>query len=218
MLNYLKQSKLKFDALQPRERILAVLAVAVLMYFFVNMVLLTPERAKQKTLEQQIVVQQKELAALNSVIGEIAARIPQDASSSERTKRDSLKKMVAEADAQLGLSNGESHQVGALLKTLLAANPRLKLVTPVVSGSALSDAKPAVSTNSSRPPITLYKHGIEVSIKGDYFALLSCLESLQKYPRRLFWSDIRLDVVTYPESVLKMTIYTLSEQSSSPLG
>ena len=56
-----------------------------------------------------------------------------------------------------------------------------------------------------------------VSVKGKYMALLSYMENMQNYPKRLFWSEAKLDVSAYPEAVLTLVIYSLSDQSSSPL-
>ncbi len=64
---------------------------------------------------------------------------------------------------------------------------------------------------------TVQRHGVELSVKGNYLALLPYLEKVQAYPKTLFWYDARLDVAKYPDAVLRLTIYTLSEQPATPL-
>lgn len=231
-MNKLKQLGTKFDELQLRERILVGLMVAGLIYFMVNLLLLIPEQKKQKTLLLQVASHQVELAALNTSISQISSQMTQDPLKQARTTRDSLKKAVAEA-ALLSKADATTPQVGALIKAMLDADRGLTLVslkTLPVSTLYLAKAasvKPSPAVKGALPesqasipltPLTIYKHGVEVSIKGNYLAILPYLENLQRYPKRIFWYDAKLDVTTYPESVLKITIYTMSEQSSSLLG
>lgn len=220
MMNYLKQSKTRFDALQQRERILTVLAAAALVYFLVNVLLLAPEQKKQKALQQQITAQQMELVTLDAATSQML-RGDHPPLAQEQASRDSLKKAIAEADALLGQTDVTSPQVGALLKAMLKTSPGLTLVslkTLPVTTFFVANAAPDAQAGAPNPSLSIYRHGVEVSIKGNYLALLPYLENLQKYPKRLFWYDAKLDVTIYPEAVLTMTIYTLSEQSSSPLG
>jgi MSHA biogenesis protein MshJ len=70
-----------------------------------------------------------------------------------------------------------------------------------------------------RPPRSIYRHAIQISIKGNYFALLAYLEKLQKYPGRLYWTDdFSLQVSNYPLAVVTLTVYTLSGQANPRLG
>ncbi len=216
MMNYLQQLKTWFDALRQRERIFVVLLAVALIYFSVDFLLLTPEQKKQKALQQQITAPQIELAALNA-----ARQVLHDQLAQEQAARDSLEKTIAEAEALLGQTDATSPQVGALLKAMLETNPGLTLVslkTLPVTTFFVAKPAPDAKAGAPNPPLSLYRHGVEVSIKGNYLALLPYLEHLQKYPKRLFWYDAKLDVATYPAAILTMTIYTLSEQSSSPLG
>ena len=241
----LKEVTTKFDALQPRERIILAVAAAGVIYFLVNLLLLNPEQKKQKLLQQQIATQQKELLTFNTTNSQISGQLAQDPLAQARATRDSLKKSIAEVDALLGQANATTPQVGELIKSMLNASPGLTLVSlktlPVATFyvAKVAPANPINVANQTPPtnpatankdllvvpqatvpqaPLTIYKHGVEVSIKGNYLDMLPYLQNLQKYPKRLFWYDAKLDVTIYPESVLKITIYTMSEQPTSLLG
>lgn len=95
-----------------------------------------------------------------------------------------------------------------------AAKPPPAAATPAPGAT---DAAPRPEM-ASRPPRSIYRHGIEISIKGNYLALLPYLEKLQKYPGRLYWTDVSLDVQSYPVAVLKLSVYTLSGQANPRLG
>jgi MSHA biogenesis protein MshJ len=148
-----------------------------------------------------------------------------DQISKDRLVLEQLKKQMADFNAVLGQANNASSNVGSLLKELLGVTPGLKLVslktlhvapfyTPEIKDTGTD--KKAVPIDPKFQKM-IYKHGVEISVKGNYAALLSYMENLQKYPKRLFWSEARLDVATHPDAVLKLVIYSLSDQSSAPL-
>jgi hypothetical protein len=43
------------------------------------------------------------------------------------------------------------------------------------------------------------------------------MERLQKFPKRVFWSEAKITVSSYPVSALRIVIYTLSDQPLVPL-
>lgn len=64
---------------------------------------------------------------------------------------------------------------------------------------------------------TIYKHGVEITVKGKYPQLVLYMERLQKFPKRVFWSEAKIAVSPYPVSALRIVIYTLSDQPLAPL-
>jgi MSHA biogenesis protein MshJ len=60
------------------------------------------------------------------------------------------------------------------------------------------------------PLPTLYKHGIEVTLRGDYPNLVAYMRELERNTKGVFWGDVKLSVAAYPEATLTMTIHTLS--------
>ncbi len=227
MQKYLKQLDTRLRALQPRERILAVLATAAVLYFLVNILLLMPEQKKQQALQQQISSLQKEFDAIEVALAHSSGQAEQGPLAQQLAMRASLSQTVAATDALLGLEqdNATTPQLGALLKSMLADNPGLTLVSlktlPVTTiniATATPAAAAAPGAGAAQPPLSIYKYGVEVNIKGDYFPLIHYLEKLQRHSKRLIWYEVKLDVKNYPTSDLKMTIYTLSKQPNSPLG
>ncbi len=227
MQKYLKQLDTLLRALQLRERILVVLVAAVVLYFLVDIFLLVPEQKKQKALQQQISSLQKEFEAIEVALAHSSGQAEQGSLAQQLATRDSLSQTVAETDALLGLEqdNATTPQLGALLKSMLADHPGLTLVslrtlpvTTIRTALAAPDAATAPGAGTAQPALEIYKYGVEVDIKGDYFSLMRYLEKLQRHSQRLIWYEVKLDVKNHPTSDLKMTIYTLSNQPNSPLG
>jgi len=55
---------------------------------------------------------------------------------------------------------------------------------------------------------------VELSLRGTYFDLLDYLAALERLPQQVFWDGIELNAAEHPQSVLKLTVYTLSPQRS----
>ncbi len=228
----------RFDRMNLRERVLLAAAAAALLYFVLNLVIVGADQARSKAHKQRIDVQKTELSALGKEIVELTRLIEHNPNAQQEAQLDGMKRAIAEADALLAQLESAAPQAGALLKEVLGASPGLELVSlktlPVTlafqskptPAAAAAAAKPAAGATqaAAKPPIpappprSIYRHGIEISIKGNYLALLPYLEKLQKYPGRLYWTDASLDVQTYPDAVLKLTVYTLSGQSTPRLG
>lgn len=82
----------------------------------------------------------------------------------------------------------------------------------VVGGLALTPVPapaPAVPKPPAPPPL-LYRHGVEVTVRGNYLDMVDYMSALEAMPARLFWGKAQLDVEEYPASRLTLTLYTLS--------
>jgi MSHA biogenesis protein MshJ len=131
-------------------------------------------------------------------------------------------------------------RMAPLLETLLRANGRLQLVSmktlPV--GSVIDPAPQAAKTeplsqdqqvaarllsagNTPAQPVPkppapaapldlLYRHGVEIAVRGNYLDLVNYMGALESMPTQLFWARAQLDVEEYPASRLTLTLYTLS--------
>ncbi|OON63270.1 hypothetical protein B0920_07695 [Massilia sp. KIM] len=56
----------------------------------------------------------------------------------------------------------------------------------------------------------LYRHGVEVTVRGSYLDMVDYMSALEAMPTRLFWGRAQLDVEQYPSARLTLTLYTLS--------
>lgn len=213
------------DALTLRERVLSFCAVAAAIVFVAWMVVLGPMFAKHAALRAQIG------QALNNAAGidtEIAQKLQAyeadpDAEARERiaSVRDETARLAESLRAmQKGLVPAE--RMAPLLDTILRANGRLQLasmktlaVAPltglVEQGKDAPAAAPAPApAGAAQPAGLLYRHGVEVAVRGNYLDLLNYMDALEAMPTQLFWGKAELEVEQYPVSRLTLTLYTLS--------
>jgi MSHA biogenesis protein MshJ len=225
-MNPLQKSLANFLKLGLRERLLVVVVLALVLYFVMDLALLKPQQNKIKQLQQLNNAHQTELALVNNALAEFEKKTPAgvDPQTINVAALDAIKKQILDADALFGEIDANASQTGTLVKQLLNASPSLTLLslntlptTPFFTVENKPGGNESAAKAAPALPSTIYSYGVEFSIKGNYMALLAYMENLRKYPKRLFWSNANLDVEVYPNAVLKMSVYSLSAQPSSPL-
>ncbi len=232
----LQPVRAQFEKKTPRERMLMLAAVTALLYFVVDATVLAPQQAALRQLQAQIDTRQAEQQRIDRQIAELSARLARRNASDRQAELDELLRIISEADALLSEDDGSSLKLSAMLDAMLRTTPGLRLMSlktlPVVpllpratapkaaDGTELKPAPPIVAGGQPAPeppPVAVHQHGVEIVIKGNYLALLPYMEKLRTYPKRLFWTSATLEVVKHPDSVLHLTITTLSEQKTTPL-
>lgn len=76
---------------------------------------------------------------------------------------------------------------------------------PTTAATAVSMPVPA-----DAGPGVVYRHGVEITMLGTYADMLHYMTALEAMPWQLYWGKTRLQVESYPESRLTLTLYTLS--------
>ena len=231
----LQSANAQFEAKTPRERLLLIAAIAALLYFIVDASLLTSQHKQLRQLHAEAETAQAETQRINKQIGELSAKLAKQNAGDRQAELDELKRIIAEADALLSEDDGGSLKLSALLDAMLRTTPGLKLmslktlaVQPLLpktnpkaaDGSELKPSPPMMGSAKDKPeppPVAVHQHGVELVIRGNYLALLPYMEKLRHYPKRLFWTSASLEVVKHPDSMLHLTITTLSEQKNTPL-
>jgi MSHA biogenesis protein MshJ len=218
----------RVDALAPRERIMVLGAVVAVLAALGWMTVLGPALHKQDVLRRQIAQQRDALAGIEAETAHkvAAGRDDPDAPRRERlasVRQDSTRIADELRAMQKGLVPPE--RVAPLLEAILRANGKLKLVAmntlPVGSLSDIAagadaeakkdapDAKPPAKPPVKAPDL-LYRHGVELTVRGSYLDMVDYMAALEALPTQLFWGRAQLDVEQYPSVRLTLTLYTLS--------
>ena len=206
----------RVDALTLRERGLLFAAVAAIIVFIGHTAVLGPIYREHAALRTQIGQQQNNLMGLD---GEITAKVlayQVDPDAPAREKLEAIKQETAAlGDSLLAMEHGlvPPERMAPLVDTILRANARLKLVSmrtlPVESMTALGAAAQGGGGAAAATEL-LYRHGVEVTVRGNYLDMVDYMSALEAMPTRLFWGRAQLDVEEYPASRLTLTLYTLS--------
>ena len=218
----------RVEALQPRERVMAFGAAVVVLVFLANSLVFAPlsrqEAALRSTLAQQA-------GAIDGIDADIAAKARAYAIDPNEALRKRLAAVRAETERssadlrtmQKGLVPPE--RIAPLLESILRANGRLKLVSlKTLPVTTLNDAAPqpaapvapaapaaaAVTPPVVKSPDLLYRHGVELTVRGSYLDMVDYMQALETLPTQLFWGKAQLEADEYPDVRLTLTLYTLS--------
>lgn len=215
----------KLDARNQRERGLLSAMVLVVVASLLNALLIDPLLAKKKTSVQEIATQQAELQTLQTQISTLEHAGMVDPDAATRVKMENLRQKLelnhaALQSVQQGLVPPE--KMGSMLADVLTQNRGLQLVSlktlPVESVLDVAASAPAAATppkekkaETPTPGIpSIYKHGVEIAVSGDYAELTRYLGDLEQLPWRMFWGKAEMRVEKYPQITLTITLYTLS--------
>jgi MSHA biogenesis protein MshJ len=224
----------KIDALTLRERMLLFAALAAFIVFVAHAAALGPMLRKQAALRAQISQQQNNLVGIDGEITHKVQAYQVDPDAATRERLDAAKAEAARLSESLrAMQKGlvAPERMGALLESLLRANGRLQLVSmktlPVGSlnqagageakaepqakeGKMLAVALTAPAAAGAQPVDMLYRHGVQIAVRGNYLDIVNYMSALESMPTQLFWSRAQLEVEEYPTSRLTLTLYTLS--------
>lgn len=210
----------KVNAISMRERVLIFAAAAFLVISLVNTFLLDPQLMKQKKMTEQVVQQQEKMKEIHSQIEIIIEAKNAQSTSPLRLRLNKVREEMEEGNLFLK-SNRENlvepDKMADLLRQVLGKNSNLQLVNlqtmPVTSlfefENETQSATIAVPA-SGKAESQIYKHGVELTVKGNYLELMKYLSALERMPTQMFWAKVKMTVGKYPDAELTLTLYTLS--------
>lgn len=220
----------RVDALSLRERIMVFAACAAAIVFLMHFFALGPQLRKQDALNAQITQQQNNIEGIDNEIRARVEAAQNDPDAAVRTRLAAVRKETEELSEQLrAMQNGlvAPERMAPLLDSILRANGRLSLVSvrtlPVESvleagrraaasapGAAVAPAAPAQPQAQAGSAGLLYRHGVEITVRGNYLDMIAYMNALEGLPTQLFWGRAQLEAETWPASRLTLTLYTLS--------
>ncbi len=204
----------RFYVLSMREQLLVVLVLGVAIYFVFESLVFGPQRLRHIELMTSRATAESRLVTLRSEI--LVAAHSDGALRKEQDENSQLKKQSAMLTAVIDSMQGPTPQVGDLVRRVLKDYPHVALdslkTLPVKTLMAAPQAKAEGTKPKGGPAKNIYKHGVEVELHGNYLDLLSYLKNLENSSQNVFWSDVTLRTVKYPETSLRLTIFILSDQ------
>lgn len=207
MKAFLARTAERIDGLVLRQRVLLFLALVCVLVFAVETAFTGPLRAKQRRLMGEIGQQQKELAALQPELQRLIQGNAIDPDAENRRREAALRDDLRQLNARILDEERRftpPDRMRGVLEELLEKNKGLSLVDLKTLPPAPIAAQRANTTGA------MYRHGMELSVRGTYGELYEYLRALEKLPNQLYWGRAEFTVDTHPRLILKLTVYTLS--------
>lgn len=223
MKRYWELVRGKIDGMSLRERAVIFLAAAFVVVASINAALLNPLLVKQTALSAQLVQKQEKMKELQAQLQAHSQARHDDQHSPLRIRLAQLKQQLQEQDGYLQSHRDrlvEPDKMAGLLEQVLNKNDKLQLVELKTLPASLLVEKPQAAmpqaadspAGQKQPDLQkqIFKHGIQITVRGGYLDMLRYLAALEKMPAQMFWGEISLSVEKYPDAVLTLTLYTLS--------
>lgn len=106
------------------------------------------------------------------------------------------------ADAMFGGATAAPSQTPMQMPNLLPA-----ATSPAMASQpGQANGAPAAADQ----PDLLFRHGVEITVRGSYLDMVDYMTALEGLPTQLFWGRARLEVEQYPAAHLTLTLNTLS--------
>lgn len=204
----------KVDAMALRERVLIFVAIAFALVTMINSLFLEPLLAQQKHFSSLVVQQQEKMKETQAQLNDMLTARQLSKYSPQRERIRQLHEQIAQGDAFLNNTRDKlvpPEKMAHLLEDVLSSNTRLQLVAlNTLPVTLFSEPTADAAKNPSMQEKQIFKHGVQITVRGSYADLLQYLASLEKMPTQMFWGMAKLNVVQFPSSELTLTLYTLS--------
>lgn len=207
----------RYTALSRRERVLVALAVVLGPLLIGNALLVAPQQARVKGVENGIATQSASASQLQVEVANLQQQLNIDPDAGRKAELAALNGEQARLDEQLrqfGSVLVRPEEMNGLLERLLARNAGLRLVSlKTLAPQSVLQPGDATKDAAGKPVernFDLYRHGVEIRLEGSYGQLQSYLAQLEKLQQRLLWGQLNYRVVEYPKAEMTLTVYTLS--------
>lgn len=227
MKGYWEKIRTVIDDMSLRERAMIFVAAAFVVISLIQALLLDPLLTRQKILSTQVIQQQERMKDLQAQMQNLLQAKQDEEHSPLRERMAQLKQQLREQDSYLQSRRDrlvEPDKMADLLRQVLNKNGRLQLVElktlPVSlliekpqAADAAGQTAPASSPNGQKKADTqkqIFKHGVQITVRGGYLDLVRYVTALEKLPAQMFWGEASLSVEKYPDGLFTLTVYTLS--------
>lgn len=210
----------KWYAVRPkREKIILLVASLAMIWALADALLLTPALKNLKAGETQLKQKEAELLQLEGQRTALAESVrAREAQLKQET--EVARAGLAEATARLAdfeKSMVPARQMATFLRSLLPAAGvdivALKTLPPtplIVRAPARKGEKTNATPGASETSANIYRHGLEITLAGNYDALLAYLTRVEQSPQKVLWGNLELQVEKHPRNEITLVLYTLS--------
>lgn len=212
----------RFDALQPRERMLASIAGGVLLALLVYLVWVEPAAKAAAEQQAQIETLAPQVAAEREALARVNEELARDPEAARRILLEQLRGEAADIDARVRADQAAlipPARMPAVLRDLLGRDARLRLLGVEAQAPAVLRWSPAAaSVEPSATPAAggpgadvpaLYRHRVVLRFESDFAATLDYVRAVEELPLRVRLEDLEVDASRWPRLVITLQVETL---------
>lgn len=200
----------RFQQLSMREQLLVVVVLGAAVYFLVDALVFASQKQRQNDIETELTALQSQMKVLSAQMS-VVERTRADELEQKEQEYRTLKQQVTQLDAVSANVSLEAPKIGKLVGDVVGSAPsRVRTVGIKTVPVQKLFAPKAVGSSAAGP--TIYKHGLDIELRGSYLDLLNYLNKLEDAHAKLFWSNATFSAGTYPDNTLRASVFMLSTQ------
>ncbi|MEW6692446.1 MAG: hypothetical protein AB1340_06390 [Pseudomonadota bacterium] len=214
----------RFEALQPRERLLIIVVGVALVWALAQVLYFNAAAVREKQLLSATREARQQLALLEAREQILRIQLAEGSLAALESKREELVRRQADLDAELkqqGRRLMDAERMRQVLHDLLQGSnlslialrrlpPELAFGAAAEGGEKGAGDKPAPKAGVQG--MALYRHPVQIELEGRYADMVQYLERLEASPWRLMWQGLEIETRDYPSARMRLTVYTLSLQ------
>lgn len=207
MQRYWQQWSDKFTQMSPREKWLITLCGFVTLALGLFTLVVEPAMKSNQVLERQVQSSKSNAQRLEADILVITAKLQKDP---DQDLNLEYKRLMTESQAL-------SQQLAEIVENLIAPSEMAQLLEEVLAGSKglhlvsleSMESEPIVNNSANQSASSYYVHPVRLELTGNYFSIVSYLETLESLPVKYYWRTFQYSVEEYPTARLVLEVYTL---------
>jgi len=204
----LRELERSIDARVRRERLLLFGACTVVILLAWDVLVRAPVAQGLSRDRERIEQLDQEARALESTLADIERQLQEAGGGDDTVAR--LREQIRRIDAALAERTARvisPQQMVTVLREMLAETPGLSLMAlrNLGSESVISEAK-----DEADDVPRVFRHRIELVLRGDYFAVQQYLERLEGLDWQFQWDSLAIETLDYPKARATISISTLS--------
>ncbi|MDP2787784.1 MAG: hypothetical protein Q8O79_06885 [Pseudomonadota bacterium] len=202
----------KVDALTLRERAILFILLLAGIWAVVDTLLLSPQEYARKEEREKITQASAKLVEAEQALTLRAGQPDPDQAARLRLERaqqalNARQQTAASLQARLVAPK----DMVRVLQGMSADQPGLRLVSlNTLAPEAVGQSAKEPDKVQAAPTTPLFKHGVKLTLVGNYAALTQYMEKLERLPVGFYWARAELDASAHPDISLTLTLYTLS--------
>jgi MSHA biogenesis protein MshJ len=212
MKMYWQTLQLWLDSKTVRERVMVVGVALLSIVAVIDLFIIEPQLKQSKALKSQLVAINEEINLKHTELTLLQGKRKINPDKKIEQEKATLLAEKKEIDQQIDTLSAHllsTSQVIPMLKELLAKETNLKLIglKNKPPEAMLNSSIVASVRNTSKP---VYKHALALELQGPYEQVVHFLQSVESLSWGFTWEKVAYKVEQYPQGILRMDIYYLS--------
>jgi len=210
MNRYWELMQNKVESMPLRERMFLFVAMAFIVIALTSKLLLNPLLEKQKGLSAKLLQQQEQMKALQATVQALSQARQNDVNKPLRESLAKLKLQLEDEDVYIKGQNDhlvDPGKIASLLEQVLNKNGKLQVVALENLPVSFVAARAKVASAGQK---SVFKHGVRITLRGNYLDLLQYLAEVEKASVLMYWDKADFNVDKLANGELVLNLYTLS--------